>query len=659
VKKTAAIIKCRRLLGSLAGHGIEASRATQSDREREGPDVLLVADDGRAWLVALWAGTTVQPSLLANPSDAAPSLDAVVTALMDWRNARRTPDEAAPELMVIAPALAADEVPSGFWRVGRGTVPLIGRRDCSKEETLANAILSKISPVLPPEIVARWRVAAVPEVRVDSPWKRRRVVRETTALAAPLLLDYKQERCARLDLEADEEKRALARDLNVRVVTGVAGCGKTLVLVHRAALLASHFPNARVLLISFNRPLIADLRRRLARHQLGTRIECITFNQWLRNVAPPRGEMMHPKEVIRWIERERQRAAYPALEKMSAEWVKEEMGWMCDHALAGEAYLIAERKGRGTGLSVNQRREMLRLLTRYRAYLRHEKRADWSEWPLSVLQQRSPAVAQQMFDHLLIDEAQFFGPVWLDLLRHALKPGGHLFLCADPTQGFLRRRMSWSSLGLDVRRRSHRLEKPYRSTRAILEFARNFYLRRLPDDDEPLNLPAPEWLETLDPGTPPILQPAGPGQDQLKRLENELRLLKREHVPPGDVLILVAGRTLSAEAIVEHLCAKLGPDAAALLKNDSIVAESAGVAHLMAATGLERPIVFLLGVDDLAAEESDPTLGVEEQTGKWHDHTRQIYVGLTRAMERLVIYAGHARLREALGAIPLSAERTA
>lgn len=111
-----------------------------------------------------------------------------------------------------------------------------------------------------------------------------------------------------------------------------------------------------------------------------------------------------------------------------------------------------------------------------------------------------------------------------------------LFLCADPTQGFLKRRLSWSAVGLDVRSHSHRLEKPYRSTRAILEFARDFYRSRLSEDDEPLNLPAPEWLETLEPGTPPIVQPGGAGQDQLRRLTADLKELQKAEVPPGHIL---------------------------------------------------------------------------------------------------------------------------
>ena len=67
----------------------------------------------------------------------------------------------------------------------------------------------------------------------------------------------------------------------------------------------------------------------------------------------------------------------------------------------------------------------------------------------------------------------------------------------------------------------------------------------------------------------------------------------------------------------------------------------------MAATGLERPIVFLLGLDSLAEEETNPTLTEEERAEAHHRHTRQIYVGLTRAMQRLVIYSSHAALAAA------------
>ena len=122
--------------------------------------------------------------------------------------------------------------------------------------------------------------------------------------------------------------------------------------------------------------------------------------------------------------------------------------------------------------------------------------------------------------------------------------------------------------------------------------------------------------------------------------------LRENGVPLSAVLVLIAGRELRTDDVVLHLQKRLGNAAVALVKDEHADPEALGVAHLMAATGLERPIVFLLGADALVAEECNPLLDAEERIEKIRDATRQIYVGLTRAMERLVIYASHPRLLE-------------
>ena len=75
------------------------------------------------------------------------------------------------------------------------------------------------------------------------------------------------------------------------------------------------------------------------------------------------------------------------------------------------------------------------------------------------------------YDFVLVDEAQFFAPIWFEIIKLILKPNGHLFMVADPTQGFLKRGQSWLASGLNVRGRTSRLEKCYRTTREILDFA--------------------------------------------------------------------------------------------------------------------------------------------------------------------------------------------
>lgn len=63
----------------------------------------------------------------------------------------------------------------------------------------------------------------------------------------------------------DREQERLARHMGpgYRVLRGVAGSGKTLVLTHRALYMANHFRTWRFLLLCFNRPLAAALRAQM------------------------------------------------------------------------------------------------------------------------------------------------------------------------------------------------------------------------------------------------------------------------------------------------------------------------------------------------------------------------------------------------------------
>jgi superfamily I DNA/RNA helicase len=65
------------------------------------------------------------------------------------------------------------------------------------------------------------------------------------------------------------------------------------------------------------------------------------------------------------------------------------------------------------------------------------------------------------------------------------------------------------------------------------------------------------------------------------------------------------------------------------------------VCSLNAATGLESPIVFLMGVRALYEREQSIRLSDEERLALIRDNTRKLYMACTRAGQRLVItYAG-------------------
>ena len=66
----------------------------------------------------------------------------------------------------------------------------------------------------------------------------------------------------------DRQQERLARGLGpgYRLIRGVAGSGKTLVLTHRARHMASHFPHWRILLVCFNKALSLALKRQVSEH---------------------------------------------------------------------------------------------------------------------------------------------------------------------------------------------------------------------------------------------------------------------------------------------------------------------------------------------------------------------------------------------------------
>lgn len=66
----------------------------------------------------------------------------------------------------------------------------------------------------------------------------------------------------------DRKQERLAHNLGpgYRLIRGVAGSGKTLVLTYRANYMASHFPHWRILMLCYNKVLSLSLQRQLAEH---------------------------------------------------------------------------------------------------------------------------------------------------------------------------------------------------------------------------------------------------------------------------------------------------------------------------------------------------------------------------------------------------------
>ena len=498
-----------------------------------------------------------------------------------------------------------------------------------KERQLAQ-LRSHFSPetVVPPRFTARARMP-----------------RNVDAAHTPFLLDYDQEAWAKNRLRLSNEAAAVLEEPTpygeATLVTGVAGSGKSLVLLFRACTQAQLDPQSEALVLTHNRALRRELELRFGELGRPPNVEWHTFFSWAQTGLY---NLEGPREIVAY--RDRDEIIAMAVRKnggtVTSQWVdfvRDEIDWMQDRAITSrEDYLAAERTGRGVRLTKEQRETIHAVYVHYSAILSTRQTEDWSGRALrlwnALEQGRS---LPKLYDYIYIDEAQFFAPVWLWALRRALKPGtGRLLLAADPTQGFLKRRQSWVACGLDIRGRSTRLRRSYRNTRPILALAAEFYRARLGDEEETdLNLPAAAELASADPGEEPRVIPLTSRQDEVSRVINELKRYLTEGGDPDAVLVLVTSG-LRTGPVFEELTRALGAHRVVDARKSS-QPKSVRVCSIDGATGLEAPIVFLIGGAELLERESDLQMSAEQQAELRRDNTRRLYMGFTRAGMRLLI----------------------
>ena len=514
-------------------------------------------------------------------------------------------------------------------------------RDELASDRFAAWIESQLGVPLGPTQSDRLRAAFNPEVIVPASLTVRQPLnRDTSAKLADYLLSYDQERVLKTDLDLSDEAQAVSTEFGLQLVSGVAGSGKSLLVIYRARLLRQFFPQKRILVLTHNRPLIRDLEARYHRLTGGdTMVEWRTFHSWCQAHWPTGDEPPRPIG-------ERRRAPmlsqawhqHLADTSVSERMLQEELDWFKDRLLnTRQEYLVADRAGRGFGLSEAMRNRVYDAITAYRRVMTEQGQFDWGDVPrrmwLALSERRA---APEPYDFVLVDEAQFFAPIWFEIIKLILKPNGYLFMVADPTQGFLKRGQSWLASGLNLRGRSSRLEKCYRTTREILDFASRMYQLRLPGDEEAI---VASTVQHMPEGAPPQIITLDSEQDEIAQVVNEIRALHARGTPLEHMLVLHA-EWQGVDRMLERLRREFG---AAGVANPKTLApgKHIRVCTLNAATGLESPIVFVMGMHRMCEAEQSVRLSENERAELIRDNTRKLYMAFTRAGQRLAMtYVG-------------------
>ncbi len=612
-----------------------------------GPDFWILSADQRAvWLkvsplTPAGARVFTQASLFEAPVSL--PAEAEHQALVRFAQSTAVPDN-LPAVVVFPNLNEAEltrlrtvaELPAGVMWLGK---------DNLTPATFPLWLLTRLSPVLSQTVITQLRQAFTPEVIIPAHFTVRSAThtvgeprpRYTAATSTPFLLDYDQERALKTELDLSDEARATVNDFNLRLVNGVAGSGKSLVVVYRAQLLSRLYPHKAILGLTHNRPLIRDLQARYkSLNPTGATVKWLTFNQWCRRLWPLQPSFRDP---IGLAARRRlltdlwhQHLAETAL---SEQLLHDELDWCKDRLIfSREDYLAADRSGRGFALTESLRQKMYTVFEAYQVELNRRAQMDWGDVPRQIWRWvQSGKVTLPQYDVILVDEAQFFAPLWFELIKRAVKPGtGHLFLVADPTQGFLKRKQSWAASGLEVRGRVHRLRKSYRTTREILSYASLLYRERVPDDDD--DIETPELLD-MPSGVFPQIIALTSEQDEITRVVNEIEKLLQQNFPKRHLLVIHVNWQ-GRERLLERLRSRFGPEAA-IDPVQGVAADAIRVCTLNAVTGLESPIVFIVGAHELFEQEQSLRLSDEERTELIRDNTRKLYMALTRAGQRVLL----------------------
>jgi hypothetical protein len=476
--------------------------------------------------------------------------------------------------------------------------------------------------------------------------------RDTTAQLEKFFLNYDQELATRLDIvedpEDDEHENENEKEgFPVRLINGVAGSGKTLILINRAILYCKKYPERKVLLLVHNKPVTEDIKYRI-KSWIGmpSNLTIQTLHAFALGQKNAIGRRVKPLFGGKDLNDHRSflfNNINPSFKSLTLDPEKlwSEMEYINDHLIKDEdAYLEYDRIGRGFGLKKGG--EQRRLI--WELYSQGMCRMSSVSGYLPSLYIRELCLMEDKhgfnkYDHILLDEAQFFTPSWLQLVRESLTEHGSIFMCADPNQGFLKSRLSWKSVGFNVRGRTRKLAYSYRTTYEILSAA-NQLLESLNEDSDDFVRPD---FDNMERGDKPQVIYSDSDSDEQKRFLNELKTCVQNDQIPLNQIIVLCNENISPWNMKSAIERVLGRDTVVNCNARYEVENNLGsrirLMNVNSCTGMEAGMVFVLGIGCLLNKAKNIELQAEEQQQMQHESIRKLYVAMTRAGQKLVLFS--------------------
>lgn len=457
-------------------------------------------------------------------------------------------------------------------------------------------------------------------------------------------------------------------------LSGGAGTGKTVVLVHRAARLARSAPEARIVLTTYTRGLADSVSRQLrslapdltlAKNpgDPGVYVGGIDQISWFV-VNRGRDKRSAMADVIGWGVETMPKCGRPAVAWDAA--IRDAGTDLPDHLRSRHffeteyaeivlpqrirterEYMRAGRAGRGAKLGRHQRAAVWSVINRYRDEGSRESQIDWDELSAiaaRILERDTEQAGEHLVDHVLIDEAQDARPTHWQMFRTlAAEAPDDLFIAEDAHQRIYGNQVVLKRYGINIVGRSRRLRLNYRTTAENLRFA----LAVLREGDYSISeaeegeFDAGEGAyRSARSGPPPVLIKAQTLTEEYDRIAELVRRwvteLDEEGLDPSSLGILTHMKSRSA-----NLIAALGERGVRVRAVDrNAPAEGLPlVMTLHTSKGMEftRVILFGMGAETIPSNRR----GMDYDEDALHQFQQRerslLYVGATRARDYLAV----------------------
>lgn len=480
-------------------------------------------------------------------------------------------------------------------------------------------------------------------------------------------------------------------------LTGGAGTGKTVVLVHRAVRLAREAAEAgiaaRIVLTTFTRNLAAsledqvrsldpDVQRADSLGKPGIHVSGV--DRMTHDVVnSARGLEGIMRGVLGWG------SASPKYSRVARDWndavatalsagkirdaeqphaspiflADEYREVILPHRVSDEAdYLRVPRGGRGTRLGRNQRREVWAVVSAYREAGGRIATLDWDETSAvaaAVLDHQAEEAGQRPADHVLVDEGQDLRPTQWQFLRALVAEGDDdMFIGEDSHQRIYSNPVKLGRYGINIRGRSRRLKLNYRTTAQNLGFALSvlqggeFDIAAMEDetaaaDEGVIHGGDTGQLRSARSGPDVVFRPAMNLGDEFEQVAQLLREWIDEMQRRGEDISTIGLLTRwgSTRDLLVRALDERGVPVASVDRNVTYRRRTPMAMTFHRAKGMEFARVVLFGIDAKSVRTLTQDAAYDEQAREAAELQERslLYVGASRARDQLAVsWSGEA-----------------